>query len=278
MSNPIYVILGPTGSGKSALALSLAHSVSGEIINADALQVYADLEVLSARPCVTDMQDIKHYLYGYKDAYSSCSVADWLQDAKEVLNTVKTPVFVGGTGMYLSSLINGVSPIPDIDPLIREQVRQMDIQSVQSQVQDKRFSDPQRLRRALEVELSTGKTLSYFQSLEKIKITDRYFKIFFVNPPRDVLYDRCNKRFLKMIESGAIDEVKHLEQIHATGGVLKAIGVKEIKAYLQGEMSFDMMIEKASQATRNYAKRQVTWFKNQIKDAVCVTDSEHFVF
>lgn len=278
MNKPIFVILGPTGSGKSDLALRLAHKTSGEIINADSLQVYQDLTILSARPFEKDMQGIMHHLYGYLGANDVCDVNGWLLKAKEKLNQVESPVFVGGTGMYLSALINGISPIPPIDDAIRQYVRQMDIKEVQTRLKNAPFSDPQRLRRALEVELMTGKPLSYFQELPKQKITDRAFKIFFVNPPRDVLYDRCNRRFLKMIEQGAIEEVNHLKTINATGGVLKAIGVKEIMLWQEGVYTYEEMILKSQQATRNYAKRQVTWFKNQIKDAILVEQSETFEF
>ncbi len=274
MKRKMYVIAGPTASGKSDLAVLLAQHLRGEVINADSLQVYADLQVLSARPQERDMHGVPHHLYGFMDAYSSCSVNDWLLQVRQKTETIKMPVFVGGTGMYISALIEGISPIPDIDPQIRERVRQMDMAQVCSLVQECSATDPQRLKRALEVQLTTGKPISYFQNLPKVKQVDADFQVIFVNPPRDILYDRCNRRFDKMIELGAIDEVKELIAKNASGGVLKAIGVSEIKAYLAGEFSLDIMRNKAMQATRHYAKRQLTWFRNQLKNPIVLSQTD----
>ncbi len=274
----IYVIVGPTASGKSDLAIQLAQTVAGGIINADSMQIYKDLTVLSARPTESEMVGVPHLLYGYADAYYENSVQDWLDKAVIAVNNVKTPVFVGGTGMYVGALINGLSPIPDVDPIIREQVRQMPIEEVKSLVKECQFTDSQRIRRALEVQLSTGKTLSYFQQLPKVKLFEADFQVFFVNPPRPILYDRCNRRFVQMIENGAIDEVKNLILLNATGGVTKAIGVPEITDYLAGQITYDEMISRAQLATRHYAKRQVTWFKHQLSQSIEINNPSEFVF
>ena len=268
MKKPIPVIAGPTASGKTNFSLQAANRLNAHIINADSLQVYKDILVLSARPSTEEQQGIPHHLYGYVDAYTTMSVATWLNDVSPLLKEIQTPLFVGGTGLYIKSLTEGISVIPEVDPVVRQQVREMPIEEVQSKVINCTAIDQQRLRRALEVQLSTGKPLSYFQEQPKVKITDKEFQIFFLNPDRETLYNRCNQRFIQMLETGAIDEVKHLNQINATGGVKKAIGVLQISKWLNNEISKDEMIENATKETRHYAKRQVTWFKNQFPNAV----------
>lgn len=264
----ITVVCGPTASGKSGLAFQIAQKEQGSVINADAMQIYHDLTIISARPTAEEMQEIPHLLYGYADAWTQGTVQDWLEKVVPILNETENPIFVGGTGMYISSLVNGINEIPDVDESVRQSVRNMDIKEVQSLVQDCSFTDPQRLRRALEVQLTTGKPLSYFQNQPKKKLIEADFKIIFLNPPRDILYQRCELRFYKMIEQGGIEEVKKLLSLNPTGGVLKAIGVPEIKAYLEGTLTKEEMIKQAILSTRHYAKRQITWFKHQIKSDI----------
>lgn len=260
----IPVIIGPTASGKSGLAVQLAEKQKGSVINADSIQIYSDLSILSARPSVSETKGIPHLLYGYLDAYTQGSVQDWLNRVVPLLQNIKNPILVGGTGLYISSLINGINEIPEIDPKIRNQVRQMPIDEVKSKLKNFPFQDEQRLRRALEVLLSTGKSITYFQEKPLKKLINANFDVIFLNPPRNILYTRCEQRFYQMIEQGAISEVKHLLSLNPTGGVLKAIGVLEIRDYLQGIISKEEMIKKSILATRHYAKRQVTWFKHQI--------------
>ncbi len=274
MQKSIPVIVGPTASGKSAFSLRVAQQIKGEIINADSLQVYKDILILSARPTIAEQEGIPHHLYGYLDAYTTPSVASWLEDVKAIIHTIEKPVFVGGTGLYIKALTQGISPIPEIDPHIRESVRQMPIEEVQSKVINCNAVDPQRLRRALEVQLSTGKPLQYFQELPKIKIIDKPFQIYFLNPDRTWLYDHCNQRFIQMLQKGAVEEVKYLKKIKATGGITKAIGVKQISQWLDGQISNEEMIIQATKETRHYAKRQVTWFKNQFPEAILFTPQE----
>ena len=261
----IYVIVGPTASGKSGLAVKVAKFLSGSVINADSMQIYKDLSIVSARPNQTEMDGIPHLLYGYLDAWTQGTVQDWLEKVVPVLKETKNPVLVGGTGLYLSTLINGINEIPPVDDFIRKQVRQMDIEEVRQQVKDCPFTDPQRLRRALEVQLTTGKTLQYFQSLPKKKIYPADFKVIFINLNRHLLYQNCEKRFHQMIGEGGVEEVQALLKLNPTGGVLKAIGVPEIISYLQGDITKEQMIQKAILSTRHYAKRQITWFKHQLK-------------
>lgn len=274
MQKPIPIIVGPTASGKSAFSIQVAKRTNGEIINADSLQVYKDLKILSARPSLEEQEGIKHHLYGYMSAFETSSVMGWLKDVKDIINQVENPIFIGGTGLYVKALTEGISPMPDIPDEIRNLVRQMDIEEVKSKVKGCSAIDPQRLRRALEVELSTGKPFSYFQNLEKIKVIDKKFQIFFLSPPRNILYERCDKRFIQMLSQGAIEEVKYLQEIKATGGVTKAIGVKQISQWLNNEISNKEMIEEACKETRHYAKRQVTWFKNQFDNKITFTPEQ----
>ncbi len=269
----VFVVAGPTASGKSSLGLKMAHHLNGDIINADSMQVYQNLRILTARPNEEEMEGIPHHLYGFLGKDETCSVSFWVEKAACIIKEVQNPIIVGGTGLYIDSLMNGLSPIPDVDPIIREQVRSMPLEEVRSLLKECEFQDPQRQRRALEIQLSTGKAISYFQQLPRHKIIDADFTTFFLNPPRPVLYHQCDVRFLNMLEQGAVEEVKTLMELHPTGGVLKALGVHEIEAYLQGKNTKDDMIRQVSQSTRRYAKRQVTWFKHQFKADYVLSDS-----
>lgn len=261
----IYVISGPTASGKSGFAVQLAKKINGEIINADSMQIYKDLQILTARPTINDMEGIPHHLYGYFDAYQTNSVQLWLDKVVPQINEVDNPIIVGGTGLYINALMNGISFIPEVDPEKREFVRSLDLEDVKKMVSDCSATDSQRLRRALEVQLSTGKPLSYFQKLPKIKMIEADFDVYFINPKREILYQNCNKRLINMLDAGAISEVENLLNIKATGSVLKAIGVPEIILYLQHQISYAQMCSQIQLSTRHYAKRQVTWFKHQLK-------------
>ena len=260
----ICIVVGPTASGKSDFAVRMAQKINGEVVNADSMQIYKDLQIITARPTIDDMQEIPHHLYGYFDSFQTNSVQLWLNKVVPQLKQIERPVVVGGTGMYINALINGISPIPEINSEKREFVRSLSLDEVKKMVVDCSALDNQRLRRALEVQLSTGKPLSYFQQLPRIKMIDAEFDVYFINPKRDILYQNCNNRLIKMLQSGAIDEVQNLLNINASGSVLKAIGVPEIIAYLQNDLSYDDMCLKIQLSTRHYAKRQVTWFKHQL--------------
>lgn len=264
----IYVIVGPTASGKSDFAVRMAQKFNSEVVNADSMQIYKDLEIITARPNVLDMQGIPHHLYGYFDSFQENSVQLWLDKAVQQINSIERPVVVGGTGLYINALMNGISPIPEVDPEKRDFVRSLPIDDVKKMVIDCQAVDNQRLRRALEVQLSTGKPLSYFQQLPRLKMINATFQVYFINPEREILYKHCNNRLLRMLETGAIEEVKNLLDIKATGTVLKAIGVSEIIAYLKKNLSYDEMCSKIQLSTRHYAKRQVTWFKNQLDNYI----------
>ena len=272
----IIAIFGPTASGKSGLALKVAEQLGGCVVNADAIQTYQDLSLISARPQPEETKGIPHHLYGYLDAWTQGTVQDWLTRVVPVLKQENTPILVGGTGLYLSSLINGINDIPIIDESVRKTVRSMSLEEVKSKVKECPFTDPQRLRRALEVQLSTGKTLRYFQNQPKKKLIEADFQTIFLNPPRVQLYQNCETRFYQMIEQGGVQEVEKLLKKKPTGGVLKAIGVPEIILFLQGDISKEEMCQHAILSTKHYAKRQITWFKHQLKASITLDDKADF--
>lgn len=266
LKQKIDIIVGPTASGKSGIALKKAQTEKGQIVNADAFQVYKDLRILTARPSMADEQKVPHYLYGYTDAQTQENVQSWLQKIVQILPTLSHPIVVGGTGMYINALINGINEMPDIPSEIRQKVRQMTIKEVSSLLKGQsRFSDPQRQRRALEVFLTTGKPITYFQNQPLKKMIEADFNVILVQPEREIVYQNIETRLQQMLKNGAIEEVNNLLNIKAKGGVMKAIGVKEITQYIKGKSSFDEMQNQILLATRHYAKRQMTWFRHQIK-------------
>ncbi len=248
------------------------------IVNADSAQVYSDLEVLSARPSAEEMGSIEHRLFGTWDGAVACSAADWAAAARETITEAHqrgaVPILVGGTGLYLRTLLDGIAPIPEIDAKVRNEVRALAVADAFAQLKQ---ADPQRaeklapadsarIARALEVVRSTGRTLAEWQLERSGGISDSislYPAI--ILPKRDLLYQRCDQRFAAMLERGAIDEVATLlaRNLDPALPVMRAIGVAEITGYLQGQWSLDEAQLRGSQATRNYAKRQYTWFRRQ---------------
>jgi tRNA dimethylallyltransferase len=275
---PVALIAGPTASGKSAIALALAEQADGVIINADASQVYADLSVLSARPSETEMARAPHRLFGHIDGATPCSAAEWAAQARLEVDAAhaagRLPVLVGGTGLYIRTLLEGIAPVPDIAPSIRAAVRALPVAqahaalSLEDAPAAARLNpaDTSRVARALEVVRSTGRTLSDWQAKRVGGIGDRIaLHPLILLPPREALIERCDARFLAMIESGAIAEVEALlaRQLDPALPVMRAIGVAEIGAFLVGDIDHETMIARAQLATRRYAKRQRTWFLNQ---------------
>ena len=261
----IDVIVGPTASGKSGYALKIAQKTSGQIVNADAFQVYRDLRILTARPTVEDEGKVPHYLYGYADCQAQVNVQSWLEEVVQILPTLSHPIVVGGTGMYINALVKGINKMPNIPDEIRKKVRQMSIDEVGSLLKGQEvFPDPQRKKRALEVFLTTGKPITYFQNQAPIRMVDAEFNIILVQPDRDVIYENIEKRLEQMMLNGAIKEVDNLLKKNATGGVMKAIGVKEFALFLKNKCSLDEVKNQIMLATRHYAKRQMTWFRHQI--------------
>lgn len=282
----LLLIAGPTASGKSGLAIDAAKmlaAIGGEavIINADASQVYADLTIVSARPSSADMQNIPHRLYGYRQSSDACSAAEWAQHAKKEIEMAiaagKAPILVGGTGMYISTLLDGIAPIPDIDKDIRDRVRNMPQAEAYTALQKHdpdmaqqlNHNDRSRVQRALEVILHSGKSIKLWRS-ERVGGIASQFNIhpLILLPEREWLYQRCDQRFVHMAENGALGEIEQLlaRNLPDDLPVMRAIGVREIRDYLSGDTSYEDMIANGQMATRRYAKRQYTWLRNQPPD------------
>lgn len=282
---PVLIVAGPTASGKSALALDLAEAFDGVVINADSMQVYKELRVLSARPDDSEIARAPHRLYGVLSGREACSAGKWrdmaMAEIAECHANGKLPIITGGTGMYLNALTEGIAPIPDIPAGIREQVT-ADLEKTGHQAFFDDFakrdpdtaasldpSNTQRLIRAAEVLAGTGRGLAaWHREPMAMPLAGMMFKKFCYMPPRDILYDRCNRRFDLMIEQGAIEEVRGLlaENLPETAPVMKAVGVREIAAYLAGKIDLESAKEKSQRETRRYAKRQLTWFRHQMRD------------
>ncbi|MDP9421845.1 MAG: tRNA (adenosine(37)-N6)-dimethylallyltransferase MiaA [Pseudomonadota bacterium] len=275
---PVALIAGPTASGKSALALRLAEATAGGIINADSAQVYRDLPILSAAPSSTDRGRAEHLLYGALDGQVPCSAADWAAMAKlEIVRLhgeSRLPILVGGTGLYLRTLLDGIAPVPAIDPEVRAGVRAADVAENLAALSPLdpvaaatlNPGDTSRIARALEVVRSTGKTLAEWQEHREGGIGELIaLQALVLLPPRPWLYQRCDRRFAEMVERGALDEVKALlsRKLDPNLPVMRAIGVAELGAHLRGELTLDQALAAGQQATRRYAKRQYTWFSNQ---------------
>lgn len=292
MTSNLYIIGGPTASGKSHFAMDLATRVDGEIINGDSMQVYGHLCILTARPM--EMQGIPHYLYGALQGNEKGSLGWWYEAACKVIKDIqdrgKIPIVVGGTGLYLRALTRGLSPIPEIPDAIRQEARHLaqtlseeeffalvvredpEIQGVLHQ------NDTQRLTRALEVIRATHQSIQNCQRQSQ-KILELNYQYFVLLPGRELLYQRINDRFVWMVENGALTEVDELLQknINPDSPVLKAVGVPELTAHLQGRLSLQQAIAQGQQSTRRYAKRQITWFTRQVPEARVIRAIPQFI-
>jgi tRNA dimethylallyltransferase len=286
-AGPVALIAGPTASGKSDLAVRLAEEIERRgargnrravVINADSAQVYADLRVLSARPTAAEMRGIDHRLFGEWDGADPCSAADWAEEAKKEIAAAHAsgavPILVGGTGLYLRTLLDGIAPVPPIHEVVRDSVRAMDTRALYDAVtqEDPGYAaqlargDRQRLARALEVVRSTGRSLKAWQRDQSGGIGSEIdlFPLILL-PEREQLYERCDLRFEAMVHGGAIEEVGALldRKLDPLLPVMGAIGVRELAGCSQGSWSLPEAIAMGQQATRNYAKRQYTWFRRQ---------------
>jgi tRNA dimethylallyltransferase len=290
MRNKIILIGGPTASGKSGLAMDIAEAIGGAIVNADSMQIYRELRILTARPSIEDEARIPHYLYGVLPATEPCSAALWAQMCHKAIADIQAqklvPVIVGGTGLYFRALIEGLAPVPQIPAETREAVRQMLKEHGPQYLHDRLHSldppmaarlnpgDSHRLSRALEVFEGTGRSLLDWQmekpqgGLLETMGSDDILK-FALLPPRDALYERCNTRLRQMVEDwAALDELSAFLAEEPDRGLplMKALGVPQLAAYLAGEQDLETALSEAQAATRQYAKRQLTWFRNQCRD------------
>jgi len=280
----ITFIAGPTASGKSQLALEIAAKQPSVIINADSMQVYEDLHILTARPSEADMSQVPHALYGFVDGNQAFSVGQWLDHVRDLLVSENIQqrriIFVGGTGLYFRALGGGLSTMPDIPDVIRhywrerlanEGAAQLHIElAAHDPIMAQRLqpSDGQRISRALEIWQATGKSLEFWQAQKSSPLVDMTkAKKILILPEREKLYNRINTRLDTMIDAGALEEVQALlnRQLDAQLPVMKAIGVRELGGILSGVMDQNQALMLAKQQTRHYAKRQLSWFRNQTK-------------
>ncbi|MCW1381772.1 tRNA (adenosine(37)-N6)-dimethylallyltransferase MiaA [Novosphingobium sp. KCTC 2891] len=279
----LALIAGPTASGKSDLAVAVAQMerAAGReavVINADSAQVYADLRVLSARPSDEEMQGIPHRLFGAWDGAVACSAADWAAAARAEIASAHAagalPILVGGTGLYIRTLLDGIAPVPSIDPDVRGAVRALPVAEAYAALRQEdperaaalNPADATRVARALEVVRSTGHPLAHWQAERTGGIGDAVaLRPLILLPERAWLYARCDLRFERMWEAGALGEVEALlaRGLDPDLPVMRAIGVPEIAAFLAGEMTREAAISAGQQATRRYAKRQYTWLRHQ---------------
>jgi tRNA dimethylallyltransferase len=278
------LIAGPTASGKSSAALKLAAACNGVIINADSMQVYAELRILSARPCAEDEALVPHYLYGTVPAATAYSTGMWVEQVADVLETVRgqgrLPIIVGGTGLYFYALENGLSPVPDIAVEVREKWRQKLVDEGVAALYDAlklndetmaaqlKSNDSQRIVRALEVMEGTGVSLGEWHRREGSKpvVAGEGIVRVVIAPEREEIYRRCDRRLDWMIENGGLDEVRNILALKLDPRMpaMKALGVAQLGRFIDGEVSLDEALIRTKTDTRRYAKRQLTWIKRNM--------------
>jgi tRNA dimethylallyltransferase len=311
MDKKIHIICGATCSGKTAFAVDYAKNLLAQknhsgnntinnafynlaaIINCDSMQIYKELPILTAQPKPHEMSGLPHLLYGFESILEHSSVAKWLQIAvplvQQKLDEGIVPILVGGTGMYINSLKNGINSVPETAPEIKNYVHNFVLQNgvaeayklLQEKAPDHaanlKPADTQRIERGLCVALQTGKSLLWWnaQPAKKFFTDDIRFEVKLLSPPREQIYAKINARFLNMIDEGVLDEVLAMKPLYDNGKLhklnpsFKAHGLRELLAYLDGKMSLEDAISHAQQITRNYAKRQTTWFKGQLSAKGC---------
>lgn len=281
MKNTIYFITGPTATGKSKFAIDLSKKIKGEIVNADSMQIYKELKIITARPSQLDNKKIKHHLYGYVDGSNRYNVEKWCQDASQVIKSLNkkniNPIFVGGTGLYIDTLINGIASIPSVPESIRndsknllEKVGKEEFYKIVKKIDEDSIklifpNDIQRLRRIWEVFNYSNKKFSEWKKNKNKKfITSLDYKILLFLPDRKKNYERVNKRVLTMIKSGAIEEIENLLKLNYNKDlpIMRAHGVPEISAYLKNKITLEDCIKKIQLVTRHYVKRQNTWWNS----------------
>ena len=284
LKSKIILISGPTASGKSKFAISLAKNINGEIINADSMQVFKELKILTARPNLKDTNKIKHHLYGYKSVKENYSVGDWLKDSKikifDIKKKNKVPILVGGTGLYFKALIDGIVKIPNVPISIRNKIRQKHIKIGQNKFYSELIkidpisknminkNDSQRTIRAFEVKKFTKKSLFDWYKSTSPDFKKNDFVKLYIDYPRMELLKQISKRTDAMIKEGAILEADRFNKLKISKDLSsnKIIGLIEIKDYLNKKISLNDLKEKISIKTRQYAKRQSTWSRGQMSE------------
>jgi len=279
----VILLAGPTASGKSKLAIKLARHFTGEIINADSMQIYKEISILTSKPNSQDIKIIKHHLYGFNSVKKKFSTGLWLEmvikKIEEQWKNERVPIVVGGTGLYFKALTDGLVKIPDIPNNMRTQIRKLHkkvgqkkffTQLIKLDPLAKRFvlsSDTQRSMRAYEVKEFTNKSLFEFTKKTKLNFNNNVFKKLFINIPRELLHKKIEKRVEKMFNEGVVDEVKKFCKMKVNKELSsnKIIGIKEIKDYLQNKITLIKAKELIVQKTRQYAKRQFTWARGHMK-------------
>ncbi len=278
MKPKVVVICGPTASGKTALSIELAKKINGEIISADSMQIYKDMNIGAAKPTKEEMQGIKHYLRAFVSPETRYSVADFKQQAqkaiKEIIEKGKIPIIVGGTGLYINSLIYGIEYAKtEFDDEYRKKLEKICIEKgleylyneakrIDPEAMQKiSVNDKKRIMRVLEIYNETGKNKTQ-QDKESRKEVKYDYHVFALNMEREILYDRINKRVDLMLEQGLVEEVKYiLKKYKEFPTAMQGLGYKEVKYYLESIITYEEMVEKIKMETRRYAKRQITWFK-----------------
>ena len=281
MTEKIILLSGPTATGKSSLALKIAETIDAEIINADSIQLYHDLSILTARPN-TEKEKIKHHFYGFLNGDISWSVGKWINEVSKIINDIierkKVPIIVGGTGFYFKAITDGLSPIPEIDKSIRSEIESelernglerlyRKLKIIDAAASEKiNPNDKQRIIRALEVYEGTKKKISDFWLMDRKKIINQFSINFKINTNRDWIYTNCDLRVDNMFKNGVVEEVEDLlnKNYSATSPIMKAIGVNEIKLFLNNDISINRASELIKFKTHQYAKRQITWMNNQM--------------
>jgi tRNA dimethylallyltransferase len=295
---PVICIAGPTASGKSGYAVRVAQAVDGEIINADALQVYADLKILSARPDTSEMAGIPHHLFGHVPGSARYSTGKWLREVEplifDILARDKSPILVGGTGLYFRALLQGLADIPPVPErlskdtqsrLEREGIEKLRAEAEQlDSIAAGRVlgDDPQRLQRIVNVAKGTGRSLSSWQAETRPVVPSRFARFCVLTPPREQLYERINGRYDEMLRAGGLEEAKVLfaKSYEESLPVMKAIGLRQLQSYIRSEGALDDVIEDAKRESRRFAKRQMTWFRNQPPKGVMLKNQQernHFL-
>lgn len=277
--------MGPTASGKTAVSIQLAQALGAEIINADSMQIYADLRTITARPEPDEEAQVPHHLFGILDASDVCSAQRWVDLARACIADIEArgrrALIVGGTGFYIRAMTEGLDAIPEISADVRHKVRDLSSDNAYAMlaaadpVMAARLAprDGQRVRRALEVLRQTGRSLADFQTGQAMGL-DRDFRLFKLLPDRQALYDRCDLRLARMWPTAIAEVEAYLSRDpHPDWPLTKAIGVPQIADYLAGCLTCDQALQAAQQKTRNYAKRQLTWLRNQHESARNITFS-----